>query len=219
MRRYPCREAERFSRIGGAADARVWCWLAGPADAAGYVLLMQRWLLGIGIALVVLGLLGVVGLWVLGGAISVLSDSSATSGILDTGSSASSLGRSIFESGVGEDGPVPRSVGRGRGQGGMMGEMMGGGCADCHGSDGAGGELWMMGGGIEVPDIRYGTLSAPHVEDGERHEAWDDEDIARAVRTGVEPDGDTLRPPMPRWDLTDREVDALIAYLKELSRS
>ncbi len=123
----------------------------------------------------------------------------------------SSAGERIYYTGVGEDGlPIPRTGSFG------MGMMSGTACVDCHGEDGRGGRVTMMMGSFESPDIRYETLTSPHTERGETEPGWSDADIARAIRDGVEPSGDRLRAPMPRWDMTDSEIDEIIAYLKEL---
>jgi mono/diheme cytochrome c family protein len=123
----------------------------------------------------------------------------------------SSLGERIYVLGTGEDGrPVPRNaVGRG-----MMRRMA---CATCHGIDGSGGTARMMMQMVVAPDIRYGSLTAPHDEHGDGAASWTDDDIRRAVEEGVEPDGETLDPLMPRWRFTDAEFEALLDYLKELS--
>lgn len=121
-----------------------------------------------------------------------------------------SPGQEIYYTGVGADGrEIPRRGG--------FGMMASGGCVNCHGEDGQGGAFGgMMGGRLNVPDIRYSTLSEPHEEDGEQHEGWTDDEIARAVRLGEEPDGDDLSTYMPRWDMSDDEMGALLSYLKEL---
>ncbi|MDI6901509.1 MAG: cytochrome c [Anaerosomatales bacterium] len=123
-----------------------------------------------------------------------------------------SLGEQVYFTGVGEDGLIPRTVPFGPG---MMGGVS---CASCHGDDGTGREFFMMGRTWEAPDIRYDTLTSEHVEGGETHEPWSDDDIARAVREGIEPDGEELDVLMPRWDMTDAEMDATIDHLEELSQ-
>ena len=47
--------------------------------------------------------------------------------------------------------------------------------------------------------------------------AYDAATLARAVRQGVDPDGDPLMAPMPRYDLDEEAVAALLAYLGQLS--
>jgi len=65
-----------------------------------------------------------------------------------------------------------------------------------------------------TPDIRYSTLTGPH----EASAGWTDAQIARAVREGVEPDGEELDPMMPRWDMDETDMRDIINYLKELDR-
>lgn len=120
----------------------------------------------------------------------------------------SEVGERIFRTGDGEDGPIPRTaVGPG---------MMGGGCADCHGSDGRGRTIRFMMGNLETPDIRLSTLLKPH---GDGDEAWTREEVATAIRDGVEPDGSRLDEFMPRWRMSAAEMDALLDYMEELNGS
>ena len=76
----------------------------------------------------------------------------------------------------------------------------------------------MMFGNVVIPDIRYSILTSPQSQDGTTTPAWSDTDIARAIRDGVDPSGLSLQAPMPRWNMTDEDVSAVIAYLKELSK-
>jgi len=66
----------------------------------------------------------------------------------------------------------------------MMGNAA---CVDCHGEDGRGGRVGMMFGSVDIPDIRYSTLSTARSGEGTTIPAWTDSDIARAIRDGVEP--------------------------------
>ncbi|MBE0417123.1 MAG: cytochrome c [Coriobacteriia bacterium] len=153
-----------------------------------------------GIALVIVGSIGL-------GAVLVLGSSGAP---LTGAGTFTSPGQRIYYTGLDDEGrPIPRTV---RG-GGMMG---GSACVDCHGEDCRGGSLGMMFGAIEVPDIRYSALTSPHSEGGTAKPAWSDRDITRAIREGFEPDGQRIKAPMPRWDMTDTEANDVIAYLKEL---
>lgn len=122
----------------------------------------------------------------------------------------SSNGQRIYYTGTDETGAIPRA-------GAGFGMMGGTACVDCHGEDGRGGLVGMMYGTVDVPDIRYSTLSRVRSEDGTFIPEWSDADIARAIRDGVEPDGKRLRTPMPRWEMTDADLTDVIAYLKELS--
>jgi cytochrome c oxidase subunit 2 len=131
------------------------------------------------------------------------------------GGSFSSTGQQIFYTGATSAGPIPRTVAGGGMTGlGMMGNVA---CVDCHGEDGRGGRVGMMFGSVDIPDIRYSTLSTTRSEEGTTIPAWTDSDIARAIRDGIEPNGQPLKAPMPRWAMTDAEIAEAISYLKELS--
>jgi len=129
--------------------------------------------------------------------------------------SFSSPGQRIYYTGADAIGPIPRTIAGG----GMMG--FGGigavACVDCHGADGRGGRIGMMFGNVVIPDIRYSTLTTARSEGTATIPAWTDADIARAIRDGVEPNGQPLESPMPRWGMTDTDMTDVIAYLKELS--
>jgi hypothetical protein len=127
-----------------------------------------------------------------------------------------SNGERIYYTGADASGPIPRTI---AGAGAMpgFGMMAAVACVDCHGVDGRGGQTRMMYGGVDIPDIRYATLTGPRSEEGTTVPAWTESDIVRAVRDGVEPDGRRLEAPMPRWAITDTDATDLIGYLKELS--
>jgi cytochrome c oxidase subunit 2 len=129
--------------------------------------------------------------------------------------SFASMGQQIYYTGADAAGPIPRTVAGGSMGYGMMANTA---CVGCHGEDGRGGRLGMMFGTLEIPDIRYSTLTATRTEEGTSTPAWTDTDIVRAVRDGVEPNGQALQAPMPRWAMSDADLADVIAYLKELSK-
>jgi mono/diheme cytochrome c family protein len=93
--------------------------------------------------------------------------------------------------------------------------MRGSGCASCHGPDGRGGAPVMM--GTEIPlDIRYHHLIEEEHEEGEAHPPYTDETIKRAITEGVEPDGEPMDLTMPRWQMSERDLDDLLEFLKTL---
>lgn len=123
------------------------------------------------------------------------------------------MGRRLFDDGRGRDG---RSV-IGRVASGtvpMQGAAVA--CANCHGKTGSGGgEGW-----IDAPDIRWFALTKPYGArraGGEARPPYDRASFARALRIGQAPDGVALDSSMPRFDLADDEIDALIAHLTRLS--
>ncbi len=98
------------------------------------------------------------------------------------------------------------------------------GCNDCHtpgalygapdmARELAGSEV----GWVTPAGTAYASNLTPDVETGAGR--WSEEELATILRTGHRPDGTPLLPPMP-WQntthLTDREMRALVAYLKSL---
>jgi cytochrome c oxidase subunit II len=116
-------------------------------------------------------------------------------------------GERIFRYGLDSDGqPIPRS-------GGMM--MRSSGCAGCHGRDGRGRTTRMF----VAPDITYENLTDARgmlEPDGTRGPVFTDESMRIAVTEGLDPDGDHLSWPMPRWNLSGDEWEALLSHLKTL---
>ena len=91
----------------------------------------------------------------------------------------------------------------------------GGSCVDCHRTDGRGGYPVMMGYTIP-PDIRYETLTSDEHEEEEGHPPYTDETIKRAIREGIDSAGEPLDLTMPRWNMTDKDVNDVVEYLKTL---
>lgn len=136
-----------------------------------------------------------------------------------------SNGERIYFSGTSAHGRISYSGGD---FGGMMGGqgMMGGrlACVDCHGPDGRGGQHVMHMTVMDAPDIRWSTLTeAEHGDHGDHgdedemeHPPYDEETFKQAMTQGVDPAGNPLDPAMPRWQMSDQDLDDLIAYLKKL---
>ena len=137
------------------------------------------------------------------------SGSAPGSGMMGGGSGAntySSVGQRIWLTGVGSDGrEVARSAPRAS-LGALM--MGGGGCGSCHGADGRGGTIRMMTGtAIVAPDVTYAAL----IKAG-----FTDATIRKAIRDRLDESGKPLKDAMPRWQMSDTDLDATIAYLKVL---
>lgn len=123
-----------------------------------------------------------------------------------------SNGETIYFTGVNDRGQRTPFTG-----GPMWLSMHGGSCASCHGPDGRGGAPVMM--VTEIPpDIRYHHLvEEEHEEEhdeGEEHPPYTDETIKRAITEGVEPDGEPMDLAMPRWQMSERDLDDLLEFLK-----
>lgn len=97
-------------------------------------------------------------------------------------------------------------------------KMHGGGCVNCHGTKGTGGIPVMMNTAVP-PDIRYKTLTDKehkHKETDKEHNVYTDILIKRAITKGVNPEGYTLAPLMPRFSMKEEDINDLIEYLKTL---
>ena len=99
-----------------------------------------------------------------------------------------------------------------------------GGCIDCHtpgtfyGEPDLSRHLSGSEVGWEGPwGVTYPRNLTPDVETGIGK--WSEEDIVRAIRAGMRPDGSVIQPPMP-WPnyggLSDEDAYAIAAYLKSL---
>ena len=166
-----------------------------------------NWPLVIGGA-VLIGLLLVACLWVLWFAVTTFLAPRAT----QPGEYRSN-GAQIYFTATSQRGtPITSSLRFGMMHGGRMA------CVGCHGPDGRGGRVRMMMRIFDAPDIRYETLiSGKHGEEDEHeHEPWTDATIKQAITEGIEPNGEPLDWPMPRWTMSDQDLDDLLDFLKTL---
>ncbi|WP_366923963.1 c-type cytochrome [Metallumcola ferriviriculae] len=94
------------------------------------------------------------------------------------------------------------------------------GCAYCHGDKGQGSTITMPMGTWKTPRISYNYLTqtdhGQNMESAERHEAYTDRTLKRAIVDGANPDGETLEFPMPRWSMSDSDLNDIVNYLKKL---
>lgn len=90
-------------------------------------------------------------------------------------------------------------------------------CATCHGPEGRGGRVTMMMGTFEAPDIRHSTLTEGEHDDAHaEHPPYTDELIKRAITQGLDPAGEPLDWPMPRWRMSEDDLNDLLDFLKTL---
>jgi len=88
-------------------------------------------------------------------------------------------------------------------------------CANCHGADGKGGRE----GNIVMADITYATLSRPLPASppwNKARAAYTDALLARAITQGLDSSGQQLDASMPRWVLSESELQDLLKYVKRL---
>jgi ABC-type branched-subunit amino acid transport system substrate-binding protein len=88
-------------------------------------------------------------------------------------------------------------------------------CGSCHGADGRGNPE----GGVVPSDIRYEALSRAYQQSnaqGRQHPPYDEKTLKRAIAMGIDPAGNPLNPAMPKYQLSQADMDDLIAYLKKV---
>lgn len=125
------------------------------------------------------------------------------------GESAVELGRRIYRDGIGAEGkPVTALV-----QGDVPFDGTQFACVSCHRRSGWGATE----GGVIVLPVTAPALFAPRSGGYRPRPAYTKERLVGAIRDGVDPDGQAFDPLMPRYDLTDKEANALAAYLGSLS--
>jgi ABC-type branched-subunit amino acid transport system substrate-binding protein len=90
-------------------------------------------------------------------------------------------------------------------------------CANCHGVEGSG----KTEGGLVASDITWDSLTRPYevsAAGGRTRVAYDDASLRRAVTLGFDSSGNVLQAGMPRYQLSRRDIDKLVGYLKQLGR-
>jgi mono/diheme cytochrome c family protein len=113
----------------------------------------------------------------------------------------SSLGRQIYVDGAGPDGRIAYT------QGPDWLRFAGVGCVACHGERGQGMTVQASGVTGVAPPVAWAALS---------ERGYDEATLRRALAEGVDPHGREFQYYMPRWELSDDEFAALLAYLKTL---
>lgn len=95
-------------------------------------------------------------------------------------------------------------------------------CGNCHTPKGPKGEIKEMefAGGFkwdEKPFTAYASNITPDVETGIG--SWTDDQIIKAIRDGIRPDGTIIGPPMPFLlyrGISDRDAKAIVAYIRSV---
>jgi cytochrome c oxidase subunit 2 len=138
---------------------------------------------------------------------------------IDTNLEGVENGERIYFTAIDSDGYLIRYRGGPDFGGMMMGAYLT--CASCHGPDGRGGTHYMHMQVMDAPDIRYEALVEEAEEHGgqehsDEHGEYSLEDFHQAVVEGEHPDGEPLSREMPRWQISDQDLQDLFAFLKTL---
>lgn len=96
-------------------------------------------------------------------------------------------------------------------------------CANCHGSDGKGGRVNLMMSSLDVPDITWGKLTGevyheeePDEDEHEEHPPYTEETLKIAITEGNDPAGEPLDNEMPRWRMSEQDLNDLVEFIKTL---
>ncbi|MFC1894246.1 c-type cytochrome [Chloroflexota bacterium] len=94
-------------------------------------------------------------------------------------------------------------------------------CVNCHGSEGKGGRVHMMMQTFDVPDITWHRLTEEEhheVEEAEHeeHPPYTEETIRQAITEGINPAGEPLDEEMPRWKMSQQDLNDLMEFQKKL---
>jgi hypothetical protein len=126
----------------------------------------------------------------------------------------SSNGEKIYLTSVDEDGNLILPTSAPGAFTHMMSMMRPLACVHCHGINGKGGFIFPD--GTESADIRWEHLTSKEEAEEEGHPPYTEETIREAITDGVNPAGEQLSVYMPRWQMSERDLNDLIAYLKKL---
>ncbi|HEX6201508.1 MAG TPA: ABC transporter substrate-binding protein [Thermoanaerobaculia bacterium] len=87
-------------------------------------------------------------------------------------------------------------------------------CSSCHGEDGRG----RAEGGVVPSDLTWPALTRPYEVEiaGRRRGPYDEAKLIRSIALGIDSSGNVLDTVMPRYRMTKRDADDLVAYLKRL---
>jgi len=94
-------------------------------------------------------------------------------------------------------------------------------CGDCHTPRKANGEAdrarWMQGAALDFKPLHPMPWAAvaPTIA---ALPGWSEEHAVSLLETGLMPNGQFLRPPMPRYRFSHQDAEAAVAYLKSLAR-
>ncbi len=96
-------------------------------------------------------------------------------------------------------------------------------CANCHGPEGRGGRVTMMMSYFDAPNITWDVLTreAEHEDEPgegehEEHPPYTEETLKRAITRGIDPAGEPLDELMPRWQMSEPDLDDLVEFIRTL---
>ena len=120
----------------------------------------------------------------------------------------SSNGQRIYSTATSESGePITHYGGPG-----MMMMPVALACINCHGPQGHGGRIAVMMQTIDIPNITWPDLTAHEMD----HPPFTEETLKQAITQGIDPAGNPLDYPMPRWQMSEEDLNDLVGFIKTL---
>jgi len=103
---------------------------------------------------------------------------------------------------------------------GMHRQIHGGGCATCHGINREGRRLlprfWAKAPALTADALFGEEDSHEHDSNGHgNHESYNQKSLRQAIADGIDPAGELLDEAMPRWSMSEADLDDLIRYLQQ----
>ena len=104
-------------------------------------------------------------------------------------------------------------------------------CANCHGPDGSGGRVSMMMSHFDSPNITWHVLTQeeeheegheegheeePGQGEHEEHPPYTEVTLKKAITEGIDPAGERLDDEMPRWRMSEQDLEDLVEFIKTL---
>nr|WP_284143614.1 cytochrome c [Vibrio alginolyticus] len=86
-------------------------------------------------------------------------------------------------------------------------------CADCHGVHREGGRRMYPFFWLTAPPLTTEALLGDHDDGHGDHDAYTRESLKRVITYGVDPSGEQLDSTMPRWLMSEADLDDLVDYL------
>ena len=117
-------------------------------------------------------------------------------------------GEKIYFTGITQSNAVVPSSG-----GHHHSKMHGGGCVTCHGVNREGGNRMWPWFWVTAPALTPTALIGDHESDGHSHTVYDAQSLKRAIIEGVNPAGEKLNNLMPKWQMSEGDLNDLVHFL------
>ncbi|ELF6479003.1 c-type cytochrome [Vibrio fluvialis] len=88
-------------------------------------------------------------------------------------------------------------------------------CADCHGLQREGGRRMYPSFWLVAPSLTSDSLFGEHHDGHNDHMAYTRDSLKQAITSGIDQSGKKMNSTMPRWIMSEADMDDLVDYLSE----